>query len=75
MSKWVVDMKRLCNFCQGAKGYCGYFDIIRGHSCAGDLTRRPEWCPVTPLDVNNPASNTRSFLCPATTVKVGEVND
>jgi hypothetical protein len=53
MSKWVVEMKKLCNFCQGAKGYCGYYDIIRGHSCAGDLTRRPEWCPVTPLDVSN----------------------
>ena len=44
----MIEMNRFCKFCQGAKGFCSFFDIMEGkRSCMGSLSMRPEWCPMT----------------------------
>jgi len=47
MTKYIIEMNRLCKFCQGAKGFCSFFDILeKKRSCMGSLEMRPEWCPL-----------------------------
>lgn len=47
--KWyAVKIGTICEFCYGAKGYCG---LIKGQikTCPGLMRNRPDFCPLIEL--------------------------